>query len=118
LRRCFGNLLVEVDLDNGKVYVGWILQAPASFAPEQTYIALLPLYSGYRTTEKHQLVLTTFYHEVYTPDGETLDFARRKSLGPKFKKVVDADRIVTATQFDANAYTAFLGADSEPVTSG
>ncbi|MEM8984414.1 MAG: hypothetical protein AAGC71_15390 [Pseudomonadota bacterium] len=99
--------LIQFDLNTGKVYIGWVIELPASLEPAQSFIDILPLISGYRTPNEHELILTTFYHEVYSPNNEVLDFDRRAELAPKFSKVIAADLIVSATEFDVKSYTAF-----------
>ena len=49
---------VELSLINGKVYVGWILNANVA-EPERKFVDLLPLASGYLATETHEVTFTT-----------------------------------------------------------
>ena len=50
--------LVEITLHSRKVYVGWILNASVA-EPERKFVEILPLASGFRSDETHELQFTT-----------------------------------------------------------
>ena len=99
--------LVEVDLDNRKVYIGWILEMPPNLGSPQSYIDLLPLISGVRNELDQRLELTTFYHSVYGTREGSITLEKRRQLASLFNKVVKVDCIVTASLFDPNAFVHF-----------
>ena len=56
--------LVELTLQSGKAYVGWILNASVP-DPERKFVEMLPLASGFRAKENHKLEFTTNYAECW-----------------------------------------------------
>lgn len=93
-------------LDNGKAYVGFVLQA--HLAPELPYLKLLPTLSGYRSKETLELELTTSYeksgilmHKSRTPEG--LSPAEREELN-RLQIVLKRDKIVSASFFNLDLY--------------
>ena len=49
----YSDSTVELTLDSGKAYVGWILNAAVA-EPERKFVEMLPLASGFRTQETHK----------------------------------------------------------------
>jgi hypothetical protein len=83
-------LPVLVTLDNRKVYVGWVTEAPVVEPKKygEEYLKLLPKQSGYRDEKNLRLHFTTSFEEVYG----------RISQGEKYKKKHDA-KLLTAEDF-------------------
>lgn len=88
---------VLVTLTTGKAYVGFVLSSPEPRA-ERRVIALLPLASGYRSVN-HELVLTTFYDQIYVQSDAADD--------GNFRLVLAVDKIVSAAFFDFEIYERF-----------
>ena len=58
----FDDLTVEVTLVNGKVYAGWILGATG--IRDRKYVEVMPVASGYRSKDTHEIHFTTSYADV------------------------------------------------------
>lgn len=102
---------IAVTMDDGKVYVGYIV---TGFDPAigRKCILLLPLMSGYRDQETHKVNFTTFYTELYGDDGSAdqtmpLPSPLGHLTAKDFITVLPADRIVSYRLFDAPAYREF-----------
>jgi hypothetical protein len=52
--------MVSVTLSNRKVYIGYVLRAP-NLRPEDQFVGLLPVVSGYRDKDTLRLIVTTNY---------------------------------------------------------
>ena len=94
--------VVELTLHSGKVYVGWILNASVA-EPERKFVEMLPLASGFRTKETHELQFTTNYAPVLVAnasdgeDGTDIDF----------QVVVPVSEVRSARPFDFGTYFQF-----------
>jgi len=69
----FLNALIDEDqlmitLTNGKVYIGFIVEISGPGKIE--YYSLLPTLSGYRTTDKHKVKITTDYFNIFEKKDE------------------------------------------------
>ena len=106
--------MVEVTLENGKVYVGWIVSADV---PEldREFVAISPLISGYQD-EKQEIVFTVNYAKVYVSmygkDWEP--YVDRMY----FRNVLPVSTLRSARLFDVDIYLRFKnigepGQDSE-----
>jgi hypothetical protein len=89
--------LVSITLDNRKVYVGYIVSAP-NLRPDDAYIAVLPMASGYRDTNTMELKFISLYNELYA--NEEMD-ARQ------FRVVIPVGSIKMASLFDLEVYAKF-----------
>ena len=99
--------LVQVSLDDGKVYVGWIQRTSTNPRSPDGFVRVLPIRSGYRD-EMRRVQFTTFYESVFSKmieDGEIND-DEAKTL-QDFLKVIPLSRIVSAGIFDPTAYKLF-----------
>ena len=97
------NNLVEVTLENGKVYVGWIVNADV---PEldREFVAISPLISGFRN-EKQEIVFTVNYANVYVSMygkdwGSQVDRVY-------FRIVLPVSTLQSARLFDVDIYLRF-----------
>jgi hypothetical protein len=92
--------------------LGLVAVAP-SLAPHDTYLSIIPLYSGYRNQDTQELKFTVNYLEVYERQG--LD----KTV---FRVVLPIASIRMASLFDHSVYPAFCVESDEPqggeLTSG
>jgi hypothetical protein len=60
-----GDLPLGVTLKSLKFYVGWPVYTPSPKKSELEDIRLLPIASGFRDKETHQVTLTTNYHRIF-----------------------------------------------------
>ena len=92
------------------MYVGYLVE---SFDPAigRKYIKILPLMSGYREAVTHKVNFTTFYDDLYGPEGsteKTLPLPDLEHLTAEdFIIVLAAERIVSYRKFDVAAYGKF-----------
>ena len=93
---------VELTMLNGKVYVGWILNANVA-EPERKFVDLLPLASGYRAAETHEVTFTTNYAAVW---GE-LSKNQTGSDQESYRVVVPVSEIRSARPFDFEVFFLF-----------
>lgn len=98
---------VELSLVNGKVYVGWILNANVA-EPERKFVDLLPLASGYRAAETHEVDFTTNYAAVLT----TLSQIHEESYQEDYRIVVPVSEIRSARPFDFEVFFLFQEEDA------
>lgn len=94
--------LVELTLQSGKAYVGWILNASVA-EPQRKFVEMLPLASGYRAKKDHKLLFTTNYGPVLTlplkhPEPTTES---------DFRVVLPVGEVRSARPFDFATYFAF-----------
>ena len=85
---------VSITLDNRKVYVGMVSEAP-NLEPHDRFVALIPLYSGYRSNDTLELTFTVDYLKHYL--DQSLDWA-------DFIVVLPLDNVRTISFFDHNVY--------------
>lgn len=69
LEQLFANSIIDnkqvmVNLLNGKVYVGYMSWQPPS-SDANSYYRILPIISGYRATESHEVTYVTDYTSIY-----------------------------------------------------
>lgn len=88
---------VSITLDNRKVYIGYIVDAP-NLDSTGAYVAILPMLSGYRDANTMQLEFATDYTRVYsTHNVDPADFFVTVPLAV----------IRMASRFDEDVYSAF-----------
>lgn len=88
---------VAVTLDNRKVYIGYVITAP-SLRPDDAYVGILPVISGYREQETLALRYVSYYDQVYT----------EPEIDPnQFKVTVPLAAIKMACFFDPALYPRF-----------
>lgn len=100
---------VNLTLRNGKVYVGWIKRSPG-LKPDEQYVRLAPLMSGYRKEESHEVFFNIDY-----PSDEYED-ARSPIELEEFEVILPVAEIVSARLFDFDVYERHFAAasSSEP----
>jgi hypothetical protein len=87
-------LPICLTLDNGKVYVGFITDAPDMTASRRE-VKITPWLSGYRDEHDKKIEFTTFYTDLY--QKENID----ESI---FRKVIPYDDIKSTNLFDIKIY--------------
>lgn len=103
--------LVQLTLDNEKVYVGLVAWTPPNPNAKDAYICIVPMLSGYRDPAFKTLHFTTSYTDVYADlasatDGDDMDMSA-------FLKVIPISKIYLASLFDAAAYERFNRIEGE-----
>ena len=94
--------LVEITLHSRKVYVGWILNASVA-EPERKFVEILPLASGFRSDETHELQFTTNYAEVLAQPSDDSEPATDND----FRVVLPVTDVRSARSFDFGTYFLF-----------
>lgn len=111
---------VILTLNSNKVYVGLIQWTPPNPRSEDSFIQILPILSGYRKNETHEVEFTTTYasviqqtvhgkedaHEEPRPGDVQLPHQKRLKLND-FVKVIPISEVVAAGKFDHEAYRRF-----------
>ena len=99
--------LIQVSLDNNKVYVG-IVRSVDPVGPAK-HFTMQPFMSGGRDAADRDVRYTSFYDRVIRTVTAS-EPARRAELLRRFQIVVPLARIVTASGFDMAAYREFEAA--------
>lgn len=111
---------IILTLESGKVYVGLIQWTPPNPGATEEYIRILPILSGYRKDETHEIEFTTTYAPVI---DQTVLNAKTVHTGPRiedihqtqstslhlndFVRVLPLSQIAMAGKFDHDAYRLF-----------
>lgn len=91
---------VELTMENGKTYVGRPTESGVATSPHSD-VALVPMASGYRTTEK-EIQLTTFYEQALT----TFASGDGRLRETDFVVFLPKSQIQSARHFDHAVYLA------------
>lgn len=95
------NYLVQLNLKNNKVYIGFIAKIPP---PKQSdYYELLPVLSGFRDDSTKKLNITTDYSNALNKYQSDLD----KYSSFNMNILVKADQILSARAFDPDIFSEF-----------
>jgi hypothetical protein len=95
-----GRKPIQIDLDDSKVYVGFVIDSPTHADIQSGHLALLPLLSGYREQNSRQLEITYHYADPYKKiRASELSHAAKDARLAEFVKVIPLRRITTACQF-------------------
>jgi hypothetical protein len=95
--------LVSITLDSRKVYIGTVAAAP-NLETHDVFLALTPIFSGYRDKDTLDLVLTVPYLDVY----------QRENLDPEdFTITIPIQHVRIASFFDHTVYKSFQVAMAE-----
>lgn len=105
-RAVYRDIPVMLTLDTGKLYVGWIVRIPNP-AEFRKAVRILPMLSGYRNNETHDVEFTQNYYTILNDmsDGK-LDTLAHLEIDD-FEVVLPYDRIVSSHLFDPKAYVTF-----------
>ena len=98
------DLPVEISLRSGKCYIGYVIESQLARQSEVD-IVLLPIASGYRKTETHELEITTHYSSII------LEFNEKDIFD--FRIVIPMSEMISARLFDEEVYELFQVAKSE-----
>jgi hypothetical protein len=98
--------LVSLTLDNRKTYVAYVLDAP-NLDPQDSFVMLAPLLSGYRDKDTLELKFTTRYSNLYTDEVDPADFS----------VTVPIARVTTVSFFQEQLYERFSIETTEAVRS-
>ena len=92
-----------VTLDTGKVYAGWVVEAPNPMEVRE-HLRIMPTMSGYRVPDTHEVEFTVDYLSVIEEmeKEDSIDFI---SLKPDFEIVLPSSRITSAHIFDSKIYS-------------
>lgn len=94
---------IQVSMDRGKVYVGWVVMS-LGLNPKTRYIRLLPVLSGYRHPENHTVMFTTEYADIYERLAKGDDEVLSGFTASDFQVVLPLERIESARLFDLRVY--------------
>lgn len=96
---------VLITLQNGKVYMGKVTDTYFRINDEIRSIMINPISSGYRKTDTHKLVLTTYYGKIYKEILDNPDNFNVKISD--FSVAIRYENIVTVSPFDPKTYAIF-----------
>ena len=102
MRSLASDSLVELTLRSGKAYTGWILNADIA-DPERKFIEMLPLASGFRDSDTHELRFTTNYAAVMFGNSGTYSESQDPLDETDFRVVVPVSEVRSARPFDFRA---------------
>jgi hypothetical protein len=96
-------VLLQLTLDNGKFYIGWVKELPVPQV--SNYTRIIPAFSGYRNEETKRLIFTTQYLSVYS---EYLLEGKIKNISDlRSDLVIDISHVVSVGFFDLEMYNRF-----------
>jgi hypothetical protein len=88
--------MVSVTLFSKKVYIGYIVSTP-NLSPEEQFVGILPVVSGYRDKDTLRLMITTNYGRAMSSNSIPEDFEITLALAS----------VETANFFDPDIYPLF-----------
>jgi len=94
--------LVSVTLRNRKWYVGYVTRAP-NLNPQELFVSILPVFSGYRDQGTMEAVATTDYMPVYDRGVDRNDFLITFPM----------EDIAVASLFDQSIFQEFFAASEQ-----
>ncbi|MEM9103774.1 MAG: hypothetical protein AAGB12_15805 [Pseudomonadota bacterium] len=96
-----------LSMENSKVYVGFVIHRdnPLEDHIGESFVAILPLISGYRDPEDQRIKFTTGYSFIYDQLDSNSAFESVKK--EDFIVVLPINKINSVNLFDMNAYNAF-----------
>ena len=102
-----GNWFVELALQNGKSYVGMPTRTVYAASSEGADVEVIPLFSGYRSIDRHELCLTRYYGDDIRSLVDS-PIEGRPALSPSdFRVVIPLREVVTARLFDPDVFEHF-----------
>jgi hypothetical protein len=99
--------MVSVTLSCKKVYIGYVLSTP-NLSPQEQFVGILPVVSGYRDKDTQDLTITTNYGPAIS-SGVTPP--------EDFEVTIPLASIEIASLFDPRAYPLFRGEADLPERS-
>ena len=95
--------LLQVTLNNSKVYVGSVHESLNPASPAK-YFKIQPWMSGYRSSKDGRVEFNTYYDYVLAAVGEGDSTG---DVAASFQLVIPIDKVVTASGFNLQAYEHF-----------
>lgn len=95
--------LLQVTLNNAKVYVGSVRESLNPASPAK-YFKIQPWMSGYRTPKDGRVDFNTFYDKVLAAVDQS---DANGEVAASFQLVIPIDKVVTASGFSLQAYEQF-----------
>lgn len=92
-------------LDSGKVYVGWMIRGPNPVEVRRA-VRILPLLSGYRDKDTHEVNFTTSYENIFNVIVDDSEDLNHLNIGD-FEVVIPSDCLSACHLFDVHAYSHF-----------
>lgn len=126
--------IVIVTLKSRKVYIGFIYNIPSLSPLAERHITIAPLWSGYRTSEEHSLIIENnyaiFIHLLLEypdglPEGDSLELTLRngetividndilENIGDSFGVVIGINDIESLSVWIPQVHRAITATDSE-----
>jgi hypothetical protein len=104
-------IFVSVTLKNRKVYIGSVISSFGSPSFDTKTVRIFPYFSGFRSTETHELRITTYYDNYY---NEVATNADSYSITDKeFEIALPVSEIQSVNFFDPNLYQKMLEVKNE-----
>lgn len=97
--------LVQVTLDNHKVYVG-VVRTLDPIGPAK-HFTMQPFMSGGRDASNRDVLYTTHYDRITKEAFEAAGVARREQVSKRFRLIFPLARLVSVSGFDLAAYRQF-----------
>lgn len=91
--------ILAFTLDTGKYYVVWVKELPIPTITN--YIRVVPIFSGYRDTEK-EVIFTTHYLSAYSNYIENINLKSLEDLD--IDLIITLDNVVSVSYFDIDMY--------------
>lgn len=91
--------MLAFTLDTGKYYVVWVKELPIPTITN--YIRVVPIFSGYRDTEK-EVIFTTHYLSAYSNYIENINLKSLEDLD--IDLIITLDNVVSVSYFDIDMY--------------
>ncbi|MFT6046671.1 MAG: hypothetical protein ACI9WC_002378 [Arenicella sp.] len=116
LEQLFANSIIDdkqvmVNLKNGKVYVGYMSWQPPS-SDANSYYRILPVISGYRAAESHEVTYVTDYTPIYLKLADDDKEATENLSIDDFQKYFSLSDVSTACIYDPDV-DLFFGVASD-----
>lgn len=97
------NKLLQLTLNSGKVYVGWVKELPIPSV--SNYVRIIPAISGYRTNKTNEIVFTSQYLKVYSEYIEEGRIVNLNDLSSDL--ILDLNCVIGVSFFDLEMYERF-----------
>lgn len=102
---------IQLTLNDGKHYVGYLRQAPAEIGGENSYFTLIPTISGFRDPTSKKVIINTSYIDILEAleDKEFADMAGLER--DDFRKYLRAQDLIMASVYDPDVSEFFKDQD-------
>ncbi len=107
--------LICVTLKNRKIYIGYVLEPTLQTSRLNTtnsYLVILPAFSGYRSDENLKITIT----ENYLPVINDVNYLKELNLSEEdFSIVISESEVISVNKFDERIYQGFNSNDKEDI---